>query len=287
MLALEQTLFDPIASLDVSAFGTSLRGVTGIDKVNQTSGIGGFVSQKGLKLEERPAVDQKALFLSELFAAVSDVFQVFKCKRGSRRKAVYNPFGDCVVHVSPETVLLRAQFLKVSFGRARTLGLQYLSQIPVPINNVFYMPSSKELVGGSDGDFIDSSIDAHNNARGLSISNIFFKDDSKKDFLATDEEFSGFSSPIFVLLEIGWCLETEILPARNGRDGECIFVKPNIVGPVVVSDTGLFGDRTGCFLTFLYSGFDALQCLGCFVSGGAGELRRQQGLAVLVGFSVE
>ena len=287
MLALEQTLLLPVAPLDMSTSRTALRGVTSINMTNDTFFESSLVSQESFELKETPTVYQELLFLPEFFTAVSDVRQVFKHKCGSLRKTINNPFRDDMVHVSPKTVLLHTQFTKVPFGRACSLGLQYLSQVPVPIYDSFYLSSSEELVGGSDCNFVDAPIDTDNDARRFDVRNVFLENDSEKNFVTSDKKFGRFSSPVFVLLKVGRSFETELLSSRNSGNGKCVSVNPHVVGVMVVSDAGLLGNRTGCLLSFSDYGLDTFQRFGCFVSSRARELRRQKSFAVLVCFVVK
>lgn len=287
MLALEQTLLDSISPRNVSTARASLRGITSIDMTDSTILESSFVSQECFELEKRPTVHKKPLLLPELLAAVSDVCQVFKHERGSRRKAIHNPFRDDMVHVSPETVLLHSQFLKVPFGRTCSPGLQYLSQVPVPIYDSFYFFSSKELVVGSDCNFVDASVNADDNARRFDVWNVFLENDSDENLLASNKQFRRFSSPVFVLLKIGRRLESEFLSTGNGGDRKHVSVEPYCVGVVIIPDTGLLGNRTGRFTFISDFGFDAFQCFGCFVPSRARELRREKRFAMPVGFIVK
>lgn len=250
MLALEQTLFDPIASFSMPTFGAFLRSISGVNKVDRTSSKSSFVFQKGFKPEEAPAVNPKSLFFSKFFTACANVCQIFKDKCSSLRNTSHNPFGNDMVHISPKTVLLRVNFAEVPFGGCSSFGLQSLSQSPIPIYNFSYMSSSKELIVRSDGNLFDSPVNSDDRTRWFSVRNFFLKNNSEQDLTFADKQFGRRSTPIVKIIEIWRCFEGKFFSARNGRNRNLFAFIPNIVRSLVISNAGLFGKWASSLTSF-------------------------------------
>lgn len=287
MLTLKHTLADTVPFLSVPTLRALLACISGIREVNKTTSRGCLVSKECLKLEETPAVYPESLFLSEFLAVVSDIGQVLKYNRGAWRDRFNNPFRNNMVHILPETVLLHSQFLKVPLGGTSSFGLEILSQFVVSAYRFLNMAASKEFICGSNCDLIYSPVNADNFTIRFNISGIFFKDNTKKNLVTTDKEFSGFSSPVNILVKIWWCLKVKFLSSRNSGDGQLPSVKPQRERVLVIPNTGLLRDWTRSLLSFLDSGLNAFQGFSSFVYGGTGKLRRQECSAMLIDFMLE
>ena len=102
--AMKTTLFRTIAAIDVTAAGTALRGVTGINSDDTTAFCFGFVFQKGAQLGKRPTMEAAHLFALSGLDALSDVGEVFDHNRRAGpipakydwRERGHNPVGSVV-----------------------------------------------------------------------------------------------------------------------------------------------------------------------------------------------
>ena len=105
-----------------------LRSVSGIHKQNMLSKSFSLVTEKLLKLVERPVIELAV----ELFAPSllnSDLAQIFKSKYSIFR--VYNLLGYTVVNISHKPSFLAGHSLKLAFGRTGAFGLQLFSKIGI------------------------------------------------------------------------------------------------------------------------------------------------------------
>ena len=77
LLTTKPSLTGAITALDMFALGTHLRGILGIDDLEQDAGLLSFVADKLAKLIESPATQAVALRLAKPYP-VTDALKVFK-----------------------------------------------------------------------------------------------------------------------------------------------------------------------------------------------------------------
>ena len=287
MFTLEQTLFNSITSLNVPTNRTLLRGISSVNKINKTSFFSSFVRKELFQLVERPSIDPIFLFLSEFFAVFSNVFQIFKHNCSPMRKSIYDLLRNTVIYISPETVLLHSNLLKVSFGRSCSFFLKPLSQRPVPINYLFCVSSIKKLIFRCYSNFLDTSINTNYFLRWFYILYFFLKNNTKKNFIPPDKQLSGFSPPSFIFRKVRGYLKFKFLSSINSRYRQKFLVKPNIIGIGIIPNAHLFRLWACCFSILSYPCFSSFQGFTCFVSSRTRELRGQKSSTILVSFVVK
>ena len=111
-----------------------LRSVSSIHEENVLSKSFSFVTDKLLKLVERPVIELAVkLFASSLLN--SDLAQIFKSKYSVFR--VHNLLGYAVIDISHKPSFLAGHSLKLAFGRTGAFGLQLFSKIGITSAPVF------------------------------------------------------------------------------------------------------------------------------------------------------
>ncbi len=114
--------------ISMPAVRALLRSVSGIHKQNMLSKSFSLVTEKLLKLVERPVIELAV----ELFAPSllnSDLAQIFKSKYSVFR--VHNLLGYAVIDISHKPSFLTRHSLKLAFGRFGAFGLQLSSKIGI------------------------------------------------------------------------------------------------------------------------------------------------------------
>ena len=271
MTALENRLGFSVRAGDVSASGAFLRGIAGIDILDQHSTSLGFVGEEGLELVEIPTVEFPPLPLS-VSRSRSDGREVFKDDGGSRIEALDNLLGNPMVHVSPEAVLLLGECLKVSLGGACSTGLQIRSQLFDPSTYLFYLTSVIEFIVGGNCQVDDSPVDPHDLVCRDRVGNVLLKNDGQKYNASSDKKVGRGSSPVQVLFEVFGNEDREFLSSLDRQEGNLVPVEPDVVASGVEPNRALLGLGAGSGELSFDPGSDSFEGFRGLHPGGAGKL---------------
>ena len=136
-----------------------LRSVSSIHKENVLSKSFCFVTDKLLKLVERPVIELAVkLFASSLLN--SDLAQIFKSKYSVFR--VHNLLGYAVIGISHKPSFLAGHSLKLAFGRTGAFGLQLFSKIGITSAPIFDLLGVVKRVIRANCDIHDTAIYSEN-----------------------------------------------------------------------------------------------------------------------------
>jgi hypothetical protein len=270
----------------MAAPGALLRGIAGIDILDQHSASLGFIGKECLELVKIPTMKFPPLPLS-VSRSRPDGFKVFENDGSSRIEALDNLLGNPMVHVSPETVLLPGEFLKVSLGGARSAGLQSRSQLFDPSTYLFYLTSVIEFIVGGNSQLIDSPVDSHDLVCRDRIGNVLLENDGQKYHASSDKKVGRSSLPVQVLLEVFGNEDREFLSPLDCQEGNLVPVEPDVVASGIEPNRALLGLRAGSREPSFDPGSDSLEGVRGLHPGRAGKLRGQELSGCSICFVVE
>lgn len=149
----------PVTLLNVSTFGTFLRGISRINVNNGFTKSLCFVFKKLCKLVETPIVEFPVKFLS--FSGLdSNTCQVFESK--DIMWHVNYGFRYTVINIRHKPFLFSAKFFKMSFSRLSAFGLQLFTEISILASNIFNLFSIKENIVRADCNIYDTPVNTKN-----------------------------------------------------------------------------------------------------------------------------
>jgi hypothetical protein len=263
--------------MDISALGTSLGSVAGINGFNLASLFFGLVLQEGTQLCETPRV--KCPF--ELFPspfALANVCQILYGNHGSRFYGINYPPAENVVAISTETVDLPCQSSKMSFGRAGAFRLKTTLQPEVSIVN--FLPSSftEKLIPRSNGGSFESHVHSNHFTRRLKC-NIGKGDNNMEPKLAFAVDAIGRIETNRLLpdaFSVGVKFEAHLLPTRyGGKTYDAVF---DAVTSLVITDRNKVHLWATGLEAILFPSESGLYGFGCSHSGCNNQLRGEIGI---------
>jgi len=272
MFALKNSLSLPIRAGNITASGTFLACVSGVNMFNFNAPCLRFIGEKLFKLKKAPFVQFGTLLFAKL-DGLSNPSQFFKSNYSSRLKRIYDLFCNHMVDIGSKTVLLLRYFTKVSFGRFATIFLQSTFQLLIALGNFFNLSTAKELVFRGNGNFLNSSVNTNDLAGKLWVGNILAENNVQKYLVLSDKQLSRTSFPCNVLLKIFRNRDWNFYSAIDGKKGKLVASKPNVVTSGIVTDRRLFGLWAGSLLFLSQSCFNTFKRLRSFHSGRYGKLR--------------
>lgn len=177
-LATEPGLALAIAIIDVTTTATSLAGVPRVHVLDGDAFAVSLVGEELLELEEVPLMELGSHLLTEL-TPVTNITQIFKDDGASWFERTDDLLGNDVIHVGSEPSLLARNLRKVPLSRTCLRFLQLASQASITITDVLDHTAAVELIGGSHGDLLDSTIHTNNNAVVLGLLHFLLEDDTR------------------------------------------------------------------------------------------------------------
>jgi hypothetical protein len=212
---------------------TLLRGISWINIYNANALGSSFVYEKLFQLIERPTVKFPSLIFS-MFTPLTDVLEILKYYSRSCRKTLNYLFRYTMVLIPTKTVLLLRGAQKVSFRGPRPTRLETISPPLISIRDSFDSSSSKKYFVTRNSDTSDTPVDPDEGIRrDLIIRDYFFKHESKEYLSFVINQLGGFSFPIQKLLKILIGFKFKSLTTVYSKDGDFIFIEPNIVGVTI------------------------------------------------------
>lgn len=143
---------------------THLGGMSRINPFDSNPTFLGFVEREAVELGKRPTV-QLALvgyILVPLATAhpgrVSHIGEVLKDDGTASRDVLDDAFGENMIAIPVESLLLLAQLLQVSLGRLCSFGLQLATEAKIPAVNLFPVLASQELAHAGDSRAIQPQV---------------------------------------------------------------------------------------------------------------------------------
>jgi hypothetical protein len=214
----------------MTALRTLLRGISGIDIYNADAFGSSFVYEKLFQLIERPTVKLSSLIFS-MSTPLTNVLEILKYYSRSCRKTLNYLLRYTMVLIPTKTVLLLRGAHKVSFRGFRSTRLETTSPPLISIRDSLDSSSSKKYFITSNSDTSDTSVDPDEGIRrDLIIRDYLFKHESKEYFSFIINQLGGFSFPIQKLFKILIGLKLESFSSMYSKDGDFIFIEPNIIG---------------------------------------------------------
>jgi hypothetical protein len=176
-------------------------------------------------------------------SSCSQSSQVFQYNRGSTLQRRDNLFGNAVIHITSEAVLLERNLPKVSFPRMSLL-LKGRPQSLITTRNLLNSTSAKEPVITGHSQLGNASV----NSNALTIMgnrlNSFLKNYIQKNMSSSHKQISRTPLPREILLKIIRNNKFALDSSSQSLNRNFVPVKPNGEGFVVVPDTGMLGLRT-------------------------------------------
>jgi len=247
MFTFEDRLGRTVSFASMTTSTASLARITSIDVLYKYVFVFCLILQELLQLVKTPTMYLRSLLLPHL-ASISNSRQVFQKYCGSCFKRFYNLFGDTMVNVCPEAVLLFRYLLKVSFGRLCIGRLQPASQLHVTVGNSIDMRTSKKTIIRTNSDLFDPSVNPKILSVGSGISYLFGKNDMKEDPSLGETKFSRLPLPSQVFLEVSRDRDIEALPTIKSLDRDLVPVEPSSERLVVIPDRTVLGLRASGYL---------------------------------------
>ena len=151
LTAQELGLRPAVAPINESASGTSLAGLTGVDKYNLTPFSFCLVLKESPELQKRPRVQSAAGFPVIDLNPVTNVREVLKHDSSTCINIPDNRGGNNVVTIPSESLFTSSKASKMPLGTLRTVGLQFTSETKYPFDNFLHVPVTVEAVIGTHG----------------------------------------------------------------------------------------------------------------------------------------
>jgi hypothetical protein len=203
-----------------------LRSVSGIHKQNVLSKSFRFITDKLLKLVERPAIELAVeLFASSLLN--SDLAQIFKSKYSIFR--VHNLLGYAMIHISHKPSFPARHTLQFAFGRFGAFGLQLFAKIGITSTPVFDLLRAVKRVIRADCNIYYPPIYSKNFEVGNLCRIIVFQRYMQIENLvsAIIGDCRGFDSPAKIVSVMRWYKEGSFdsAPCRSYRGNSMYKVR--------------------------------------------------------------
>lgn len=163
---MKETLRATIVAGLIPTSATGLRGMARVNAFNTDTALIGLVERKTIQLLKRPTVQfSLRVFLPVAFATsypgrLTNVSQVLKDDGSSCGGTVYKAFGEDMIAIPVEALLLATQALQVAFGRPGSFGLQVATQTEPAAVNLFPVATAKKLAMTGHGRAVQSQIDS-------------------------------------------------------------------------------------------------------------------------------
>ena len=207
-----------ISLIDMPTVRALLGSVPGIHKENMLSKSFGLVTDKLLKLIERPTIELAVeLFASSLLN--SDLAQIFKSKYSMFR--VHNLLGYAVIHISHKPSFLTCHSLKLAFGRFGAFGLQLFAKIGITSTPIFDLLGVVKRVIRADCNIHYTAINSKNaNVRNLlriTVLQGYMQIENLVSVIIRD--CGGLDSPFKVITVMRWDKESCLNPSFD--TGNC------------------------------------------------------------------
>ncbi len=236
--AVERIAF-PVTLVDMSAVGTFLTGIAGVNGYNRFTSSFSLVSQKLLKLVKAPIVKLSGELRSSDPALNSYAAQIFNSEhiKGHSR----NFLGDVMVNPGYKPFFLSANLPKKFFSGMCAFALKLCSKVCVLCPHVFDGFAVEKFVIGSNRDIDNPSINPKNlvsiNRFRRLISDSYMQ--VKSILLFVVAECGGSEFPVKILPVIFRDRENGFYPAFSGRKGNNLLGEVDITNSFIVSDSGI------------------------------------------------
>ena len=261
--------FDPIFLIDMTAIGTCLGGILGIDKYNGDARQFGFIFNELSELIKSPRIMSATLILSN--RCLSDIAQIFESNRPfSVFGFSHNILGDNMIDILPETTFLSREFFEMSLCRSTTAGLQTCPQLRHFSPNSFNFFTTIKLPIAIDSEVDNTHVDTECFSRFDFIGFINFNDNAEVEYAFDEYEVYLSSDSI----HSGFVIITDCngypFSAFECQDRHRIESFPS-EDTLIVSDSPMrFESRSNSFINFV--------CFADFCDGTNSQLRRKSEL---------
>lgn len=270
-LAAKSGLALAVAVVDVTATAASLAGVLRIDVLDGDTFAVSLVGEELLELEKVPLVELRPHLLAEL-APVPNSTQVFKDDGATWCERTDDLLADFVVALATEPLFLAPDLGKVPSCRTCPTTLEFAPQFDITITDMLDTSTAEELVGGRDGDLLNSTIHPDNNAIALDFLHFLLEDDVKIHLVTSDHEVGTRMLPIEILVEVFRDEGIDLDSTAQRQERHRVLGEVQSVGSGIVADRTRPALGAGSLATCFQSSLRRLDGFKCLTDCRDGEL---------------
>jgi hypothetical protein len=274
LTAKEQTLRTAIVTSLMPTAMARLRGVTRVDAFHADTALLCLVDREVVQLSKAPTVQLAlvgnvlVLFASASLRGFPDMGQVLKDEGRAWRGVLHNTLREHVIAIPVESCLPSAESLQVTFGRLRSVGLQFATKAKIAAVHLFPVRGPKKLGLGGDSRTVQTQI---NSDHSLIFGQHWLKDtyhDTQPPFaFAVDEISRGYGMTCIASTEMR-NRERDTYSACCGSKIDFLLCPVERVGMDIVANWAEHALRAFHWFE-LWEGLTQLFCLGNFLLVGS------------------
>src|SRR5205807_4579878 len=134
----------------IATLRTGLTGMPGVYLDDSDTSFLGFIGDEVIQLSECPTVQTSLSFGFLMGDTLANSSQVLKHDRAPRSRMLHQTLREYMLAIPVEALLPFAQLFQVTFGRLRSVGLQFSLEAKRTTINLFPVTVAKELSRAGD-----------------------------------------------------------------------------------------------------------------------------------------